>query len=258
MGRSLFVGLPISNFTPKRYFCHMANNYFQFKQFTVQQENCAMKVCTDSCLFGAWTASLGKYDNILDIGAGTGLLTLMLAQKNTKSRLTAIELDADAAAQTKENLAESPWHSHATVIQGALQEWNTTSKYHLIISNPPFFANDLKSNNTQRNTALHSTDLTIIELLDFASKHITENGKIALLLPFYRAGEIEKIIANNPLYIERKTTVRQTPGHEPFRVMYFIGHNIVNYVEDEIIVKNTTNQYSQAFAELMQDYYLFL
>ena len=131
----------------------MSNTYFQFKQFTIHQDKCAMKVCTDACMLGAWTAGkLGGsgINNILDIGCGTGLLSLMLSQKINAS-IDAVEIDADAAKQAGENISASPWAANIRVIHTSLQEFMPKKKYDLIICNPPFYENDLRSEHENKN-----------------------------------------------------------------------------------------------------------
>ncbi len=127
----------------------MANSYFQFKQFTVHQDRCAMKVTTDSCLFGSWIADkIEKEDsaisNCLDIGTGTGLLSLMVAQKNAGIKIEAIEIDNDASSQAKENIASSPFSENINVIHADVKEYVLENKYDIIISNPPFYEKELK------------------------------------------------------------------------------------------------------------------
>src|SRR3954469_11797521 len=126
----------------------MANNYFSFKQFIIHQDKCAMKVCTDACLFGAYVADRFQITNskfhVLDIGAGTGLLSLMLAQKNSTVQIDAVEIDKAASEQAKENFKHSLWRDRLHIHHQPIQEFGMNT-YNLIISNPPFYENDLKS-----------------------------------------------------------------------------------------------------------------
>src|SRR5689334_11682345 len=144
----------------------MPNEFFCFKQFTIHQQYCAMKVCTDACLFGAWTASAITNEQlpaglILDIGAGTGLLSLMLGQQLNNSIIHAIEIDAVAAQQAGDNFAASSWSEQLHVYNTAIQSFSPAQQYDFIITNPPFFQNDLASPNAQRNLALHSHQLSL-------------------------------------------------------------------------------------------------
>jgi tRNA1Val (adenine37-N6)-methyltransferase len=138
----------------------LGNSYFQFKQFTVHQGDCAMKVTTDACIQGAWTPVQKDEVRILDIGAGTGLLSLMLAQKAPNAIVDAVELNEQAATQAGQNFAGSPWADRLNVICSDIQGYRATHKYDLIISNPPFFNNSLKGPEASRNNARHTTALT--------------------------------------------------------------------------------------------------
>ena len=179
----------------------MGNSFFKFKQFTVHQDKCAMKVCTDACLFGAWivqyisTKKLAT-DRVLDIGAGTGLLSLILAQKTEAAQMDAIEIDSLAAQQAVQNFALSPWDNRLNAIEGDVKNISTANKYGLIISNPPFFENDLISPIKSRNVALHDASLTLSELLFVVKKNLQEDGKFAVLLPFHRSAYFEQLAKN--------------------------------------------------------------
>ena len=239
----------------------MSNTYFQCKQFIIHQERCAMKVCTDACLFGAWIAGQlrsEKYEvrTILDIGAGTGLLSMMLAQQST-AFIDAIELDEDAAEQAAENFEATPWKEKLQVIRADARTVHLGRKYDLIISNPPFFRNDLKSDDTKRNLALHSEALSLEELLLVIRKYLVENGRFALLLPFHRTAECKELAKASGFYPAEEVSVRQTPNHAYFRTMLLFSGT-------ECIEKHTTltireeDRYTAAFTELLKDYYVQL
>ena len=236
----------------------MSNNYFSFKQFTVQQSDCALKVCTDACLFGAWVAAHVKDDaptTILDIGAGTGLLSLLLAQKIPAAQIDAVEIDAAAAAQAASNVEATDWNIkvHNTAIENF-----SSFKYQHIISNPPFFSNDLKSDDALRNTAMHSTTLTLASLFTCAVNLLEKEGNFSVLIPFARVTELEKLAAQFGLLILKKALMLQTPTHEPFRAMYILSNAVTSPAEVEQIIIKENEQYTASFATYLKDYYLFL
>jgi tRNA1Val (adenine37-N6)-methyltransferase len=238
----------------------MSNSYFQFKQFTVHQDKCAMKVCTDACLFGAWVASkignkITGVNHVLDIGAGTGLLSLIIAQKTNNTIIEAVEIDKNAAAQARENFISSPWHNRMNVIEGDIKTIQLSSKYDLVISNPPFYENDLKSPDNAKNIAHHSADLSLLELIGIAKKLLTPKGKIAILLPSRRAADFEKQSTNADFFIEQKTLVKQTEKHEPFRVMYLLGMTEMNIKTDYMSIKQKEH-YTPEFISLLKEFYL--
>jgi len=220
-----------------------------------------MKVCTDACLFGAWVAE--KVDSwkmtvgsVLDIGTGTGLLSLMLAQK-TKAHIDAIELDKHAAEQAIENFEESDWKEHLQVITGDARIVHLGRKYDLIISNPPFFENDLKSTDAQRNLALHSEELNLPELLSVIKMNIAVKGKFAVLLPYHRKDTFEKLAVDQGFYLEEEVSVKQTPNHSCFRTMFLFSTIEVSAKRSEMIIRNE-DQYTSTFSVLLKDYYLKL
>jgi len=198
----------------------MANKYFQFKQFTIHQDNCAMKVCTDACLFGALVQPPDPLNGelaVLDIGTGTGLLSLMYAQRNTVAIIDAIEINPAAALQAQQNFDASNWKDRLNIINADAKAFSNQKKYDLIISNPPFFEDDLRSRNESKNAAKHDASLTLQELLTIVSERLTINGSFAVLLPHHRVNYFENEALLHGLHAYRKVLVRQTPGHELFR-----------------------------------------
>ncbi len=239
----------------------MPNQYFQFKQFTIDQDQCAMKVCTDSCLFGAWVADyLDQEKNnrqyILDIGTGTGLLALLIAQK-TNAHIDAVETEEAASIQASNNFAASPWSKKLQTYNSSFQLFKTTipNSYDFIISNPPFFENNLKSNNQLKNLALHSNELTLSDLILQIQFHLKLNGQFAILLPFDRSTYFIDKAQKAGFYIQSIINVKQTPKHPFFRSMMLFGYNSSPTITKEIIIKEN-NEYTTEFRDLLSAYYL--
>lgn len=220
-----------------------------------------MKVCTDACLFGGWVAqkvvSWQMTDSsILDIGSGTGLLSLMLAQQ-TVAQIDAIEMDEAAAEQAADNFEGSPWKERLQVIKGDAKLVHLGKKYALIISNPPFFENDLKSEDAKRNLALHSEELSLQELLSIIKSHLAVNGKFAVLLPYHRKDVFIQLAKNEGFFLEEVVSVKQTPKHTFFRVMLLFSAINESVIEREIIIREGES-YTNEFIDLLKDYYLKL
>jgi tRNA1Val (adenine37-N6)-methyltransferase len=239
----------------------MSNSYFRFKEFTVYQERCAMKVTTDACLFGAWCATiLQKNDtvkSVLDIGTGTGLLSLFIAQKNDV-HIDAVEIEAAAAEQAKENCAASPWAKRLTVLHEDILQFTNGMQYDCVVSNPPFYENELKSGKQAKDLAHHSQSLTIPEVVAFVKTSLTATGVFFLLLPYKRLNEVEQLIRQQDLFIVSKVIVKQSPGHQPFRAMLMGSKENSVPVESAISIRNEAGEYSNEFISLLKDYYLYL
>ncbi|MBK7433788.1 MAG: methyltransferase [Chitinophagaceae bacterium] len=233
----------------------MSNSYFQFKQFTVHQDRCAMKVCTDACLFGA-SIPAGNYRHILDIGTGTGLLSLMLAQKIPEANIDAVEIDADAATQAKENFNASPWGESLQVCHTDILSYSADKPYNLIISNPPFFEGDLQSDDESRNKAKHHTSLNLRQLLEVADRHLEPDGIFAILLPYHRLVYFEDLAREYGFHVNRKILIRQTPKHDFFRAILFLSNEKTDSVTTEMSIRGSNNEYSEEFVGLLRDYYL--
>ncbi len=225
-----------------------------------------MKVTTDGCLFGAWVAARIKNEklitnNSLDIGTGTGLLSLMLAQRNPNLHIDAIEIDNQAADQATENATASPWAERIVVYNINAKKIQTNKPYDLIISNPPFYENELKSEKYQKNIAHHSNELQLKELLAIIKNKLNTEGIFCLLLPYKRNAEAKVLLNEIGFSITQMTFVRQSINHDFFRIMIMGKLATAEPVEtmiDEITIKDSEQQYTSAFTNLLKEYYLSL
>lgn len=246
------------------------NQYFQFKKFTINQDKCAMKVCTDACILGAYV-NVEDTERILDIGTGTGLLSLMVAQR-TDTQIDAIEIDEDAYNQAIENVKNSPFSNQVSVYHSSIQEFTITSsqnfstkdkhwdgvKYPLIISNPPFYQNSLQSPDNQTNKALHNIELSFDELANCVVKLLSKNGKFVVLLPYFETFEFVKIAQNKGLYLQHQLNIRHDENKPFFRTIStfrFEKQDVLAIAELKIWEENG-KVYDQKFRELLKDYYL--
>lgn len=241
----------------------MPNNYFQFKQFKIYQDKCAMKVCTDACLFGAWAAEQMqdeklKITNILDIGTGTGLLSLMLAQK-LSAPINAVEIDEQAALQAKDNFEASPWKERLAVFNTPIQQFNSTITYDLIICNPPFFKQSLRSSNHQKNVAKHSISLFLNELNNIILRLLKPKGRFAILLPYTEFRRFEIAAKQEQLNLEHKANIQQMHEHSFFRTIgIFSKQPTPEAIYETLSIRDVQNCYAPRFTELLKDYYLHL
>jgi len=221
-----------------------------------------MKVCTDSCLFGAWMnewirKSKPNISNALDIGTGTSLLSLMLAQ-NHPFEIDAVEIDESAFNQATQNIANTNWKSQIQIHFSLLQDFLPTKKYDFIFSNPPFYENDLKSNDSSKNLAKHEGGLSLETLITFIDKNLSDTGFAALLLPFHRKKNIEKLIKDFSFSIVAQTLVKQSASHNHFRTMILFSKQPALQQANEINIYEQRNIYSDAFLHLLKEYYLHL
>jgi tRNA1Val (adenine37-N6)-methyltransferase len=237
---------------------------FQFKQFKIEQDHCAMKVTTDGCLFGAWCANKiknqeSKVKNTLDIGTGTGLLSLMAAQQNPKIQIDAIEIDQEATSQANQNVLASPWSEQVHVFYGDARQFRYPGKYEAIISNPPFYENEWRSPDEKKNIAHHSDDLGLADLFSLTHKQLTEDGKFYFLFPYKRKEQVESLLKKEGLYIHALMLAKQTTQHDYFRMMIEGGLEVADeIITDEMAIKDEKNEYTTAFVSLLKDYYLHL
>jgi tRNA1Val (adenine37-N6)-methyltransferase len=234
----------------------MSNDYFNFKQFTIHQDHCAMKVGTDGVLLGAW-ANVNNAEDILDIGTGTGVIALMMAQRS-KANITAIEINESAYNQSKENFIRSQWNNHIEVYHTSLQDFtiSTRKKYDLIISNPPYFNKTKQIQNQDRAVARENQYLSLEELFSCVSKLISAQGRFCLILPQNEEHNIRMLSEVNQLYINRISFVKPNAEKPPKRILLEISKNRINTQSRTITIEKKRHQYSDEYIELTKDFYL--
>lgn len=234
----------------------MPNDYFQFQQFKVQQGGAAMKVCTDACIFGAWVAQLltGKKGRLLDVGTGTGLLTLMVAQ-TSQLQFDAIDIDAGAVMQAKENFSSSPWSDRLQVNQSDVRDCKAPFPYDYVISNPPFYENDLPGEDPRRNAALHDSGLTLSALIACIPDLLKADGNWAVLLPYHRVDYFLALSASAGWQVLQRLDVLNQAQQEPFRSCLWLGRTGEISATESLVIRSN-DQYTPAFRALLGSYYL--
>ncbi len=233
------------------------NNYFQFKQFLVIQEKAAMKVGTDGVLLGAWV-NVQNEQKILDIGTGTGVIALMMAQR-TLAKITGIEIEKNAAEEATQNCSKSKWAERISIQNISFQEFikNGNDNFDLIISNPPFFVNDQKSKNSNLAIAKHSDLLPFDILLTYSKKLLKDEGRLALILPVIQANALIKKAKVIGLHLFRLTEVKPTSEKETNRYLMEFSKNNLELKNDWLTIFEKNGQYfSSPYKELTKDFYL--
>ncbi|WP_179213445.1 tRNA1(Val) (adenine(37)-N6)-methyltransferase [Ekhidna lutea] len=239
----------------------MPNTYFQFKQFRIEQAQSGMKVTTDGCLFGGWVASeIQKFkkepSQILDIGTGTGLLSLMLAQVSELSRIDTVEINEQAFGEATQNFKESKWSDRLSGHQTSIQDFQTDEKYDLIICNPPFFKNSKQGADSGKNQALHSSSLEAEDLLDHAIRLLDPDGSFYLIYPEQEMKAFKTMALTKELFPIRQVIVRNQKNHPVFRVMTHFRFSKGQESTTEMIIRDSDRKYTKESWELLKDYYL--
>ncbi|QMI06213.1 tRNA(1)(Val) (adenine(37)-N(6))-methyltransferase TrmN [Citrobacter sp. RHB25-C09] len=238
----------------------LRRNGFTFKQFFIAHDRCAMKVGTDGILLGAW-APVAGVKKILDIGTGSGLLALMLAQRTDDNvTLDAVELDNDAAAQAQENISQSNWANRVTVHAEDVQLWaaRQTAKYDLIISNPPYYEQGVECATPQREQARYTTTLDHSALLATATGLITEEGFLCVVLPENIGHSFTQQALSMGWHLRLRTDVAETEARLPHRVLLAFSPKKGECFSDRLVIRGLDQRYSEGYTALTQAFYLFM
>nr|WP_315158758.1 methyltransferase [uncultured Flavobacterium sp.] len=232
---------------------------FEFKQFSVEHDRCAMKIGTDGVLLGAWTPIENNPFSILDIGTGTGIIALMLAQRCGAQQIDALEIDEDAYEQATDNFENSPWNDRLFCFHAGLDEFveEPEDEYDIIVSNPPFYSEDYKSNDNQRDLARFQDAMPFEDLIEAAALLLSENGIFSVIIPFKEEENFLALAKEYELYPLKITRVKGSPTSETKRSLLAFGRNENTAVfSDELIIETARHIYTPRYIELTKDFYL--
>ncbi len=236
----------------------MSNTWFRFKEFLIRQERSAMKVGTDGVLLGAWAESYNPH-YILDIGTGTGLIALMMAQRFADASIDAIEIDPDSASEAADNVSASPWSRRIRIIQSDFLIWESTVPYDLILCNPPYFKNSLLPPRADRSTARHEHSLPLPALISKSSELLSADGSLAIVVPADRLTEVEQASRASCLYLTKILQVRGTRKAPVKRILIRLDkHSTPVEIKELVIEPEQRGVYSEEYRRLVHDFYLSL
>ena len=232
---------------------------FTFKQFSIEQDKTAMKVGTDGVLLGSWAPINHNPFSVLDIGAGTGIIALMLAQRTNAEQIDALEIDEDAYEQAVDNFENSPWGDRLFCFHAGLDEFieEPEDEYDLIVSNPPFYAEDYKTENEQRDLARFQDAMPFEELVEAADLLLSENGIFAIIIPFKEEAKFIALAKESELYPTKITHVKGTPTSSIKRSLLAFSRNETTVPEiDELTIEIDRHVYTPEYIELTKEFYL--
>lgn len=239
----------------------MANPFFRFKQFTVWHDKCAMKVGTDGVLLGCW-CDVPEARTILDVGCGTGLISLMLAQR-IPAQIDAIDIDESACIQARENVSRSPFSDRIHIIYTSLARFAQTNtgktEYDCIVSNPPYFIDSLKCPDKQRTMARHTDTLPLDQLIHDSKRLLSPSGCLCLVLPFDQRDALLRLVREEGLYLQKETDVYPTPASHPKRLLVQVGRQACEHPQmSSLVIEKERHHYTDEFIALAKEYYLYL
>ncbi len=231
---------------------------FQFKQFTIHQDRCAMKIGTDGVLLGAWTSLANTPESILDIGSGTGIIALMLAQRSAAEVIDAIEITEAAYEQCMDNFELSPWADRLFCYHAGLDEFveEIEDPYDLIVSNPPFYSEAVASGDTARDLARQNQSLPFEELLEGVSKLLSPEGVFTTIIPFKEEANFKELAATFRLFPKQITHLKGTAEAAIKRSMLAFTFLVEDTKEDTLVIEHARHEYTEEYIALTQDFYL--
>lgn len=232
---------------------------FQFKQFSIEQDRCAMKIGTDGVLLGAWTPIDNNPRSILDIGTGTGIIALMLAQRSNSEQIDALEIDEEAYEQAVDNFENTIWSERLFCFHACLDEFveEPEDEYDLVVSNPPFYTDDFKSATEKRDLARFADAMPFEDLIEAADLLLSENGIFAVIIPFKEEEKFLALAKEYELYPVKTTRVKGTPTTEIKRSLLAFSRNekAVNAI-DELVIETARHIYTPEYVALTKEFYL--
>ena len=235
----------------------MGNHYFEFRHFIVHQDHCGMKVGTDGTLLGAWARMGSQGTRVLDIGTGTGLIALMMAQRFAEASITAIDIDPAAVTQARRNAGDSPFADRITVMEADIADFNDEGLFDAIVSNPPYFNDSLQSPDAQRTIARHTASLSYSTLISSAYRLLADDGMLSVIIPDnFR----ECLMAEAHLrgfFLTRQFAVRTSPRKLPKRYLIeLMKHPVGEIDKQEVIIELSPGQRSPWYQQLTADFYI--
>lgn len=235
----------------------MGNSYFKFKQFTIHQLESAMRVNTDGVLLGAW-ANVEGVRKILDIGTGTGVIALMLAQRCQNAKIDAVEIDDLSAAEARHNVASSPWPNKVDVIHCAFQDFaqSVTQRYDLIVSNPPYYNQSLKSPEEKRTLTRHSDSLPYPELISGIKMLLANEGRFCGVFPYTEGNVFIALASAQGLYCTQKVSLLSKPGKKVLRLLLQFEYSKRSVSESTLCIHKANGEFSDDYKELTKEFYL--
>ena len=230
---------------------------FRFKEFTIEQEHSPMKVGTDGVLLGAWVPLRQEDRRLLDLGTGTGVIALMLAQRQVDARITALDIDPSCVREARENADRSLWGDRVEVVEAAAQDFLSSEPFDLIVSNPPFFENSLTSPDQGRTLARHTTSLSFEELLGAVDRLLAPEGRFAVVLPVEEAQRFRRL-ATAHLWLEQWLDVRTTPRRPVKRSLMLFSRRqpAESPKSEELVIQTAPEEFTPEYRALTRDFYL--
>lgn len=233
----------------------MGNSWFQFQQFRVHQDRCAMKISTDAVLLGALAETISP-TSILDVGTGTGVISLMLAQRFPESFITALEINAEATEQASENFLESPFSARLQAKNIRFQDFSEDQLFDLIVSNPPYFPEHLKSKDTKRNQALHTDDLSFVDLIQKAVRLLKKEGQLWVILPPRQMSDFSELAEKTGLFAKKKVRVRDNETKPVIREIVGFTFMESKALQEEVTLKKADGSLSDTYSSLISGFLL--